>query len=57
MHGADSDQIQTYLLYSAEYSHFKELALAALTKLEAEKRKSLEQVNSKGFRLNQVTIA
>ena len=44
MHGADSDQIQTYLLYSAEYKHFKELALEALNKLEEERRKGLEQV-------------
>ena len=45
LNGADSNQLQTFLLYSAEYRQFKELALEALEKLEEERQKRLRQVS------------
>lgn len=44
LHGADSNQMQLFLLYSAEYRRYKELTLEALSKLEEKKQERLKQV-------------
>lgn len=45
MNGADTNQMQVFLVYSAEYRHFKELALDALSKLEEKQQQRIKQVN------------
>ena len=49
LNGADSNQLQTFLLYSAEYRRFKELALEAIEKFEEERQKRLKQVSKEIF--------
>ena len=44
MNGADSSQMQAFLIFPAEYHRFKELALDALSKLEQSKRERIKQV-------------
>lgn len=44
LHGADSDQLQLFLLHSAEYRHYKELTLEALSRLEQRREARLKQV-------------
>jgi hypothetical protein len=44
LNGADSNQMQTFLLYTAEYQHYKELVMQALAKLEEERQEKLKRV-------------
>lgn len=48
LNGADSSQLQTFLIFRAEYRRFKELALEALSKLEQSNSERIKQVCSNG---------
>ena len=43
--GAEANKLQTFLIFSAEFHHFKELVIKALSTLEESKKKRFEQVN------------
>ena len=44
MNGADSSQLQTFLIYPAEYHRFKELTLEALSKLDQANKERIKLV-------------
>jgi len=49
VNGADSSQLPTFLVFAAEYQHFKQLAVDALSDLEEKRQQRMKKVSMIGL--------